>query len=87
MRADFSMVPPYSFIQWSTLDIPFGRRNWLKLNKSMPVRFAFRSLKENASEEKMWTLFLVLTLRPGRSIDEIAPVLLDIEGGKSVTIR
>lgn len=35
----------------------------------------------------MWTLFLVLTLRPGRSIDEIAPVLLDIEGVKSVTIR
>lgn len=55
--------------------------------QSMPVRFAFRSLKENASEEKMWTLFLVLTLRPGRSIDEIAPVLLDIEGVKSVTIR
>ncbi|EAV4528682.1 hypothetical protein CSM15_003347 [Salmonella enterica subsp. diarizonae] len=78
MRADFSMVPPYSFIQWSTLDIPFGRRNWLKL---------ISSLKENASEEKMWTLFLVLTLRPGRSIDEIAPGLLDIEGVKSVAIR
>ncbi|EED7773077.1 MgtC/SapB family protein, partial [Salmonella enterica subsp. houtenae] len=55
--------------------------------QSMSVRFAFRSLKENASEEKMWALFLVLTLRPGRSIDEIAPVLLDIEGVKSVTIR
>lgn len=35
----------------------------------------------------MWTLFLVSTLRPGRSIDEIALGLLDIEGVKSVTIR
>lgn len=35
----------------------------------------------------MWTLFIVLTLRPGRSIDELAPGLLDIEGVKSVTIR
>ncbi|EGK0962726.1 hypothetical protein IOM74_004262 [Salmonella enterica] len=46
--------------------------------QSMPVRFAFRSLKDNASEDKMWTLFLVLTLRPGRSINEIAPGLLNL---------
>lgn len=55
--------------------------------QSMPVRFAFRSLKENTSEDNAWTLFLVLTLRPGRSVSEIAPPLLNIEGVKSVTIR
>ncbi len=55
--------------------------------QAMPVRFAFRSLKESASEDKAWELFLVLTLRPGRSVNRIGPALLEIEGVKSVVIR
>lgn len=55
--------------------------------QAMPVRFSFRSLKESTSEDKVWELYLVLTLRPGRSVNVIGPVLLDIEGVKSVVIR
>ncbi len=55
--------------------------------QAMPVRFSFRSLKESASEDKAWELFLVLTLRPGRSVNRIGPALLEIEGVKSVVIR
>ncbi|EBR3742716.1 MgtC/SapB family protein [Salmonella enterica subsp. enterica serovar Panama] len=58
--------------------------------QGMSVRFAFRSLKESSSAGKGWELFLVLTLRPGRSVSdvsEIGPVLLNIDGVKSVVIR
>ncbi|HHR8284228.1 TPA: MgtC/SapB family protein [Salmonella enterica subsp. enterica serovar Muenchen] len=55
--------------------------------QAIPVRFSFRSLKESTSGDKTWELFLVLTLRPGRSVNKIGPVLLDIEGVKSVVIR
>ncbi|ECI5748670.1 MgtC/SapB family protein [Salmonella enterica subsp. enterica] len=55
--------------------------------QAMPVRFSFRSLKKSDSEDKAWELFLVLTLRPGRSVSEVGPVLLNIDGVKSVVIR
>lgn len=55
--------------------------------QAMRVRFAFRSLKENASEEKNWELFLVLTLRPGKSAGDICPELLKIDGVRSVVLR
>ncbi|EMU8144918.1 MgtC/SapB family protein [Salmonella enterica] len=55
--------------------------------QAMPVRFSFRSLKERASEDKAWELFLVLTLRPGRSVNMIVPALMEVEGVKSVVIR
>ncbi|EHX7008943.1 MgtC/SapB family protein [Salmonella enterica subsp. enterica serovar Concord] len=55
--------------------------------QAMPVCFSFRSLKERASEDKAWELFLVLTLRPGRSVNMIVPALMEVEGVKSVVIR
>ncbi|EEG1140694.1 MgtC/SapB family protein [Salmonella enterica] len=51
------------------------------------IRFSFRSLKESASEDKAWELFLILTLRPKESVNNLAPALLGIEGVKSVNIR
>ncbi|ELG3533584.1 MgtC/SapB family protein [Salmonella enterica] len=51
------------------------------------IRFSFRSLKESASEDKAWELFLILTLRPKESANNLAPALLGIEGVKSVNIR
>ncbi|HDP0317355.1 TPA: MgtC/SapB family protein [Salmonella enterica subsp. enterica serovar Concord] len=53
----------------------------------MSIRFDFRSLKENPSEDKVWELFLVLTLRPGKSISNLCPEILKIEGVKSVAVR
>ncbi|AYG11746.1 MgtC/SapB family protein [Salmonella enterica] len=55
--------------------------------QTMSIRFDFRSLKENPSEDKAWELFLVLTLRPGKSISNLCPEILKIEGVKSVAIR
>ncbi|ELY3192601.1 MgtC/SapB family protein [Salmonella enterica] len=55
--------------------------------QKMSIRFDFRSLKENPSEDKAWELFLVLTLRPGKSISNLCPEILKIEGVKSVAIR
>ncbi|HEC8924914.1 TPA: MgtC/SapB family protein [Salmonella enterica subsp. enterica serovar Stanley] len=51
------------------------------------IRFSFRSLKESASEDKAWELFLILTLRPKESVNNITPALLGIEGVKSVSVR
>ncbi|EMN7478171.1 MgtC/SapB family protein [Salmonella enterica] len=51
------------------------------------IRFSFRSLKESASEDKAWELFLILTLRPKESVNNLAPALLGIEGVQSVNIR
>lgn len=55
--------------------------------QTMSIRFDFRSLKENPSEDKVWELFLLLTLRPGKSISNLCPEILKIEGVKSVAIR
>lgn len=55
--------------------------------QELPVSFTFRSLKENIQENKTWELFLVLTLRPGHAVNNIVPVLLNLEGVKSVTLR
>lgn len=55
--------------------------------QTMSIRFDFRSLKENPSEDKAWELFLVLTLHPGKSISNLCPEILKIEGVKSVAIR
>ncbi|HAT1684938.1 TPA: MgtC/SapB family protein [Klebsiella oxytoca] len=55
--------------------------------QAKPVRFSFRSLKENVREDNTWELFLVLTLRPGYAVNNIAPALLKIEGVKSVNLR
>lgn len=55
--------------------------------QTMSIRFDFRSLKENPSEDKAWELFLVLTLRPGKSISNLCPEILKIDGVKSVAIR
>lgn len=55
--------------------------------QTMSIRFDFRSLKENPSEDKAWELFLVLTLRPRKSISNLCPEILKIEGVKSVAIR
>lgn len=55
--------------------------------QAVPVRFEFRSLKENSSEEKAWELFLVLAVRPEKSVSEICQKLLKIEGVNSVVLR
>ncbi|EBP3058387.1 MgtC/SapB family protein [Salmonella enterica] len=51
------------------------------------IRFSFRALKESDSEDKAWELFLIVTLRPKESVNNLAPALLGIEGVKSVNIR
>lgn len=51
------------------------------------IRFVLRSLKESPSEESSWDLFLIVTLRPGKSISNLCPEILNIEGVKSVDIR
>ncbi len=55
--------------------------------QTIPVHFTFRSLKENSSAEKGWELFLILTVRPGKSISDLCTELLKIEGVRSVVIR
>lgn len=55
--------------------------------QAMSVRFAFRSLKENTQSEKGWELFLVLTVRPGKSVSEMCQALLKVEGVRSVVLR
>lgn len=51
------------------------------------VRFEFRSLKGNSSEEGGWELFLVLTVRPGKLVSDICRELLKVEGVRSVVLK
>lgn len=51
------------------------------------VRFELRSLKDNSAEEKAWGLFLVLSIRSGKSVSEICQELLKIEGVRAVIRR
>lgn len=55
--------------------------------QAIPVRFVFRSLKKDSPEEPSWELFLVLTVRPGKSVSEICQELLKIDGVRSAVLR
>ncbi len=55
--------------------------------QAMPVRFVFRSLKKDSPEEPSWELFLVLIVRPGKSVSEICQELLKIDGVRSAVLR